>query len=148
MLTETMKNLIRTFSAGSVATVNVDGTPSVSPKATFVILNDRTLAYGNIRSPRTSANLRANPGVEICFTDIVHRRALRVTGTGETIRSDDAAPEIHAAFAAGWSDYVPHMSSFVVINITKVEEITSPAYDVGFTEAELKSANLEKLNML
>lgn len=148
MLTEAMKTLIRNFSAGSVATVNADGTPSVSPKATFVILDERTLAYGNIRSPRTLANLRANPAVEICFTDIVHRRALRVTGTGETIRAGDAGPEIHAAFAAGWEDYKSRMSSFVVIDIARVEEITSPAYDVGFTEADLKSANLEKLNIL
>lgn len=143
-----MKSLIRSFSAGSVATVNPDGTPSVSPKATFVILDDKTIAYGNIRSPRTSANLRACPAVEICFTDIVHRRALRVTGTGETIRAADAGPEIHSAFVAGWADYQSRMPSFVVIHITSVEEIISPAYDIGLTEAELKASNLEKLNAL
>ncbi len=148
MLTDPMKSLIRAFSAGSVATVSTNGTPSVSPKATFVILDDQTLAYGNIRSPRTSANLRANPAVEVCFTDVVHRRALRITGTAEILRAADAGPDIHAAFATSWADYKSRMSSFVVIRITDVEEITSPAYDAGITVAELKATNLEKLNAL
>lgn len=148
MLTSNMKSLIRSFSAGSVATVNKDGTPSVSPKATFVVLDDTTIAYGNIRSPRTSANLRTNPGIEVCFTDIVHRKALRVTGTGETISLVDATPEMHEAFSAGWKDYKERMSSFVVIRISAVEDITSPAYDIGLTETELKEVNLAKLNAL
>ena len=143
-----MKTLIRNFFIGSVATVNAHGTPSVSPKATLVILDDRTIAYGNIRSPRTSANLRANAAVHVCFTDIVYLRALRVTGTGGSIRANNAGPEIHAAFVSDWTSYKERMSSFVVIDIAKAEEITSPAYDVGFTEADLKSANLKNLNTL
>jgi len=146
MLTEAMKTLIRTFSAGSVATVNSDGSPSVSPKATFVVLDDTTIAYGNIRSPRTSANLRGNAAVEICFTDILHRRALRITGYGETISAKSAPAEIQTAFAVEWADYLKLMSSFVVIRISAIEEITSPAYDIGMSETELKSANLRKLN--
>ena len=51
-----MKQIIRHYSAGAVATVNADGSPSVSPKATFVIVDDHCIAYGNIRSPGTSPN--------------------------------------------------------------------------------------------
>ena len=40
MLTADMQDLITNHSAGMVATVSDDGTPSVSPKATFVILGD------------------------------------------------------------------------------------------------------------
>jgi len=148
MLNDEMKGLIKSFSAGSVATINADGTPSVSPKATFVVIDNRTIAYGNLRSPRTSANLRRNSAVEVCFTDIVRRRALRVTGTGESVGKSDAAPEVSAAFEQSWPLYVPHMSSFVLIHIKKVEAITSPAYDIGFSEEELMATNLEKLNAL
>ena len=42
-------------SAGAVATVNADGTPAVSPKATFVVVDDQRVAFGNIRSPATVA---------------------------------------------------------------------------------------------
>jgi general stress protein 26 len=148
MLTAQMKTLIRSFSAGSVATVTPEGLPRVSPKATFVILDHQTLAFGNIRSPGTLANLRANPAVEVCFTDILHRRALRVTGRAEILRKGDADSDLRAAFDAAWADYVPHMSAFVRITLSAAEIITSPAYDIGLEEGELKSVNLAKLNAL
>ena len=98
MLTEEMQTLIRRFSAGAVASVNADGTPSVSPKGTFVILDSRTLAFGHIRSPGTVANLRRNPAVEVCFTDVVTRRAVRVTGTATIVRPEDADAALDDAF--------------------------------------------------
>ncbi len=148
MLTEEMKSLIRTFSAGSVATINADGTPSVSPKATFVIVDDETLAFGNLRSPGTLANLRANPSVEICFTDVLSRKAIRVTGKGSIIDKSEAPQRLRDAFNDAWGDYVPSMSAFVVIEVSAAEVILSPAYDFGHTEAELRAANLERLKAL
>lgn len=148
MLTEEMKALIRAFSAGSVATVNADGTPSVSPKATFVIVDDETLAFGNLRSPGTLANLRANPAVEVCFTDVLSRKAVRVTGTASIVGKVEAPPRLRDAFDDAWGDYVPSMSAFVVIKVSAAEFILSPAYDFGHTEVELRAANLERLNAL
>ena len=57
-LTAPMKRLIANYNAGSVATTNEDGTPAVSPKATFVVIDDGCIAFGNIRSPDTVANIR------------------------------------------------------------------------------------------
>jgi hypothetical protein len=48
MPTEEMTGLIRNFPAGSVATVNADGTPSVPPKATFGVLSKDRLAFANL----------------------------------------------------------------------------------------------------
>ena len=148
MLTEDMKTLIRNFSAGAVATVNGDGTPSVSPKATFVILDDETIAFGNIRSPGTVKNLRHNPAVEVCFTDILKRRAVRVTGTATSVPQPEADATIEAAYAESWARYQPYVRSYVIVEISAAEMITSPAYDTGLTEDELHSSNLEKLNAL
>ena len=146
MLTEEMQTLIRRFSAGAVATVNADGTPAVSPKGTFVILDDRTLAFGHIRSPGTVANLRRNPAVEVCFTDVVARRAVRVTGRAAIVRPEDADAALDAAFDAAWGPYRPRMGAYVKIAVSAAEMILSPAYDLGFTEDELRKTNLEKLN--
>ncbi|MEM9626710.1 MAG: pyridoxamine 5'-phosphate oxidase family protein [Pseudomonadota bacterium] len=148
MLDDGMKKLISDHRAGMVATVNDDGTPSVSPKATFVILDDETIAFGNIRSPGTLANLRKRPAVEVCFIDVILRKAVRVTGTASIIRKADADDELSAAFDADWADYVPHMSAFVRIDLTAAEMILSPAYDLGITEDALRQTNLEKLNAL
>lgn len=45
MLTADMKRTIREQRLGFVATVNADGTPNVSPKATFVVIDDRSIAF-------------------------------------------------------------------------------------------------------
>ena len=146
MLTDEMKTLIRRFSAGAVATVNADGTPAVSPKGTFVILDDRTIAFGHIRSPKTVANLRRNPAIEVCFTDVVTRRAVRVTGRATILRQGDADTALDNAFDAAWGPYRLRMSAYVRIAVTGAEMICSPAYDLGLTEDELRKTNLEKLN--
>jgi predicted pyridoxine 5'-phosphate oxidase superfamily flavin-nucleotide-binding protein len=148
MLTDSMRDTIMTFNAGSVATVNADGTPSVSTKATFVVVDDTTIAFGNIRSPGTITNLIQRPAIEICFTDVLARKALRVTGTAKVIRKSEAPAAVLAAFDAAWADYLDRMSSFAVIDVTAVEEILSPAYDHGTTEADLRAVNLAKLNAL
>jgi general stress protein 26 len=148
MLTEEMKALIRAFSAGSVATINADGTPSVSPKATFVIVDDETLAFGNLRSPGTLANLRANPAVEVCFTDVLSRKAIRATGKASIVGKSEAPQRLRDSFNEAWEDYVPHMPEFVVIKLSAAELILSPAYDFGFSEAGLRAANLKRLNAL
>lgn len=148
MLSEEMRRLIETHTAGMVATVNADGTPSVSPKATFVVLDARTLAFGNIRSPGTLANLARNPAVEVCFIDVLERKAVRATGRGFAISAGEADEALKAAFAPAWSTYLAHMSDFVRIDLERCELILSPAYDLGIGVEELKRSNLAKLNAL
>lgn len=148
MLTEEMKRLIRDHSAGMVATINDDGTPSVSPKATFVVLDDHTLAFGNIRSPGTVANLSKRPAVEVCFIDVLTRKAVRVTGTATIVQTKTAKPDLASSFESAWGPYVPYMSDFVRIAVSAAELILSPAYDLDHTEDELRRTNLARLNGL
>ena len=148
MLTPEMQMLITNHRAGMVATINDDGTPSVSPKATFVILDDVRIAVGNLRSPGTVANLRKRPAVEVCFIDILTRKAVRVTGTATVVPTAKAGHALIEAFKREWELYLDHMSGFIDISVTAAELILSPGYDLGFTEDELKAQNLEKLNAL
>lgn len=148
MLTPEMQNLITQHTAGMVASVRDDGTPTVSPKATFVILSDAEIAYGDIRSPKTAKNIAARPHVEVCFIDVLTRKAVRVTGTATKIIKTDAEDALTDAFEDKFGEYLPHMSGFVKIDITAAEMILSPGYDVGYTEQQLKEANLQRLSML
>ena len=148
MLTSDMKTLITNHRAGMVATINDDGTPSVSPKATFVIVNDVRIAVGNIRSPGTVANLRKRPAVEVCFIDVLTRKAVRATGTAVITPTAEADAALIAAFKRDWADYIDLISAFIDITVTAAELILSPAYDVGHTEDELRAQNLTKLNAL
>ena len=148
-LTEPMKQIIRNYSAGAVATVNDDGSPSVSPKATFVVVDDSRIAYGNIRSPGSSANLLKCPRVEVCFTDILARMAVRVGGNAQVVAKDSGlGQQLMPCFEEHWSAYLDVVQDFICISIDQAELISSPAYDVGLTRDELVKTNFGKLSKL
>lgn len=148
-LTRPMRSLITNFNAGSVATVNADGSPAVSPKATFVIVDDGCIAYGDIRSPGTTGNIKRNPLVEIVFTDVLARQAVRVSGTASIVeQSSELGQKLMPLFEQSWGSYLDQMSAFVSISIVQAELILSPAYDVGFKREELVKTNLEKFTKL
>ena len=148
-LSEPMKQVIRHYNAGSVASINDDGSPAVSPKATFVIVDDTHIAYGDIRSPGTRANLIARPAVEVNFIDVLARVAVRAKGTARVVAKDsEEGLRLLPQFEESWSTYLEMMSVFVLITIQQAELITSPAYDVGLKRDELIKTNLEKLTNL
>ena len=145
-LTTPMKRLIANYNAGAVGTINEDGTPAVSPKATFVVVDDGCIAFGNIRSPGTVANIRSRPDVEVNFIDVLTRRAVRVRGRAELVdKESEAGRRLLPAFQAHWAPYLDRMQNFVSISITHAELILSPAYDIGHTAEELRRVNLDKL---
>ena len=148
-LTPPMKTLIENYTAGAVATINAHGLPAVSPKATFVVVDDSRIAFGNIRSPGTVANIHACPEVEVNFIDVLTRRAVRVRGTAEVVDKACAAGQrLLPHFEALWAPYIELMDNFVSISITRAELILSPAYEIGHTAEELARVNLEKLRKL
>ena len=147
-MTAEMQYIMRNFHAGSVATVDSDGRPKVSSKATFLILDHATIAFANIRSPGTTANLKCNPTLEVCFTDILARKAVRVSGAGEVVLISDAPENIRDPLQEEWDHLANKMSAFIVIIVTVAEIILSPAYHCGLEEADLKNTNLEKLRAL
>ena len=145
-LTAPMKRLIANYNAGAVGTINEDGTPAVSPKATFVVIDDACIAFGNIRSPGTVANIRSRPDVEVNFIDVLTRRAVRVKGRAEIVEKEsEAGRRLLPAFEEHWAPYLPHMQCFVSISVMHAELVLSPAYDIGHTAGELRRVNLDKL---
>jgi len=62
-----------------VATVNEDGTPNLSPKASLTVRNG-VLYFADIASPSTIRNLKRNPAVEINVIDIFEMRGYRFKG--------------------------------------------------------------------
>lgn len=146
MLTPDMKRLIEEQRLGFVATVAPDGTPNVSPKGTFAVLDDRTIAFGEIRSPGTIRNLRANPRVEVNFVDVFVRKGYRFAGTATVVERGEASfdlllPDLRSSLA-------PRIRAIVTIAVTRALPLTSPAYDDGKTEPELRRAWTSRFRML
>jgi predicted pyridoxine 5'-phosphate oxidase superfamily flavin-nucleotide-binding protein len=138
MLTADMKRVIEQQRLGFVATAALDGTPNVSPKGTFAVLDDRTIAFGEIRSPGTIRNLKANPRIEVNFVDVFVRKGYRFAGTATVVERGDAGfeillPRLRSALA-------PRIRAIVTIAVTRALPLTSPAYDDGRTEPELRRA--------
>jgi uncharacterized protein len=138
MLTPDMRRVIEEQRLGFVATVAADGTPNVSPKGTFAVLDERTIAFGEIRSPVTIRNLRTNPRLEVNFVDVFTRSGYRFAGTGRVVGRGD--PAFDALLPKLQSTLASRIRAVVTIAVTRALPLTSPAYDDGKTEADLRRA--------
>lgn len=94
-ITADMEAIVKQAILSFVATVNEDGTPNLSPKASLTVMNG-VLYFADIASPRTILNLKRNPAVEINVVDIFLRRGYRFKGRASILTPDDDA---HAAIA-------------------------------------------------
>ena len=148
MLTNEMQKLINDYNIGLVSTINDDATPAVSPKGTFVVVDDKQIAFGNIRSPQTLYNILVRPKVEVCFVDILLRKVLRISGSAVMSVKSETEPIVVDIFSKIYSNYMDIITEIVLINVSTAEMICSPAYDIGFSEKDLYRINLEKLNSL
>lgn len=140
MLTADMKRIIDEMKIGYLATVNEDSTPNVSPKGTFIVLDDNRLMFGEIRSPKTIRNIATNPTVEISFVDIFSRQGVKCRGTASFIRIDDEqVDKLMPPFRIQWGDELCSLfHGIVIIDLTSASLMKSPAYDIGGKETELR----------
>ncbi len=143
VLTDDMKRIIDEQRLGFVATVNADGTPNLSPKATFVVLDDATIAFADIRSPNTLRNIAAGSSVDINFVDPFVRKGYRFKGRAEVVREGEPGYEALFGRFAG-SSVAALINVLVRIHITHAAPLVSPAYDRGETEEDLRRAWTER----
>ena len=134
---------------GFVATVDADGTPNLSPKGTLATWDDDHLVFADLRSPGTVANLRVNPSVEVNVVDQLVRKGYRLKGTG-VVHTDGDEFERGVQFyeQRGLVEARARIHSIVVIAVERVLPVTSPAYDMGATEEELRAIYLERLTQI
>lgn len=130
--------IIGEFPLGIIATVTVDGKPAASPKGTFLVLDDMTLAFGDIRSPGTRTNLMRNPMAEVVFVDPFRRKGVRVTGTTEVVEAESKRfNDLHVHWDEKWGDLAKRIRALVLIHVDGVKPLTTPPYDDGATEDEM-----------
>ncbi len=102
MLIGEMIDPIMTYTIGCVATVRPDGASAVSPTATFLLIDDRTIVFANIRPQGTVENLRRRPDVEVDFIDSFARLGCRVRGQARYVVRDDAQGTFNTAVSPRW----------------------------------------------
>jgi uncharacterized protein len=139
VLTDDMKRVVREQRTGFVATASADGEPNLSPKGTLTVWDDDRLVFADLRSPRTIANLRANPRVEVNVLDPIVRKGWRFRGTA-TVHA--AGPEFEAVVAFYEHDYRierARIQHVVLIRVEKAAPVVSPSYDMGATEQQVRT---------
>jgi len=137
ILTDDMRRLIEEQRLCYVATADADGAPNLSAKGTLVVWDANTLAFADIRSPRTVANLRVNPRIEVNVVDPIARKGYRFKGTAEAYTDGPV-------FERGMRLYTERgvtnpIRSIIVVQVTRALPMISPAYDTGRSEADVRA---------
>jgi predicted pyridoxine 5'-phosphate oxidase superfamily flavin-nucleotide-binding protein len=146
ILTEDMQRVAES-ELGFIATVCPDGTPNLSPKGTTAVWDDDHLVFADLRSPGTIENLRANPSVEINVVDQLVRKGYRFKGTGVVYTDGDVFERGVEFYAArGTPQARERIRGIVIVAVERALPVTSPSYDIGITEDELRERNLRRLN--
>ena len=137
ILTDDMKRVVHQQRLAFVATVCPNNTPNLSPKGTIAVWDDEHLVFANIRSPGTISNLRRNAAIEINVVDPMVRKGYRFKGTATVLESGAKYEEVTAFFRA--RGVLNPFREVVVIKVEQALPVTSPAYDLGFSEEEIRA---------
>jgi uncharacterized protein len=143
VLTDEMQAAVRTERLAYIATVNPNGTSNLAPKATTTVLDADHLVFADVASPRTVANLRERPSVEVNVVDPIRRKGWRFSGQGRVVDAGEEFENLLALFGnrgvkverAGRR----RVRGAVIIQVVRASALVSPAYDAGASETEVAS---------
>jgi predicted pyridoxine 5'-phosphate oxidase superfamily flavin-nucleotide-binding protein len=136
-ITQEIKDFLNLHKLSYIATVSPDGKPNLSPKGTLIGWTSDTLAFADIRSPDTMNNLQSNPNVEINTVDPFSRKGYLFKGKAKILEKDSLYNEILDFYRS--QNVKSSINSIVLIDVLEVSKITSPLYDIGTSEQEIKS---------
>ncbi len=137
MITQEIKDFLNLQKLGYVATVTSDGKPNLSPKGTIIGWTLETLAFADIRSPDTIKNLQSNSFVEINVIDPLLRKGYLFQGQAQIISDSSLYEEILNHYRK--KGIKSPINSIVLVKVSDVSEVTSPLYDMGISEQEIKA---------
>ncbi|QUC63903.1 pyridoxamine 5'-phosphate oxidase family protein [Nitrosopumilus sp. K4] len=137
LISEQIKNFLNVQKLGFVASVSDGNSPNISPKGTIIGWDSDTLAFADIRSPDTMRNLEKNPLVEINVIDPLSRKGFLFKGKSRIIKNGKIFDDVLTHYRkAGIQSPI---NAIVLVNVTDVQDVISPLYDLGATEDEIKS---------
>jgi predicted pyridoxine 5'-phosphate oxidase superfamily flavin-nucleotide-binding protein len=140
MLDDDMKAIIASANLSFAATTNSDGSPNLSPKSTLRPWRDDKLIFANLASPGTMANLKRDPRIEINCVDVFARRGYRFTGTATVHSPGDVLYEEFRAVMEAELGPETKVHDAVLIELSDVQPVLSPAYaQPGVTEEGLRA---------
>jgi hypothetical protein len=98
-LMDETKKAIEEIRPSLVATASGTGKPNVSAKGSLRVLDDEHVAFADIASPRTVANIRENSQVAVICLDAAARKGCRIWGKGSILNSGELFDQLSAEYA-------------------------------------------------
>ena len=144
LLTPEIREFVTKAKLGFIASVCPDGTPNLSPKGTTIVWDDDHLAFADIHSPGTVQNLLSNPAIEINVVDVFTRKGYRFKGTAKVFSEGDIFNKVISFYGEAASKY--KINNIVVVKVNRVIPITSPIYDTGISEEDVKTRYIDYWN--
>ncbi len=135
-ISDEIKHFLERQKLGFVATISPDNTPNVSPKGTILAWDDEHLIFADIKSPQTISNLENNPSVEINVVDPILRKGYRFKGKGMILKDNEEFSKILKFYEE--KGIKSKINAVVIVKVDTLSEVTSPLYDLGFSEEEIK----------
>lgn len=83
LISSDMRAIIDRARLSFVVTVCADGSPSLLPRASVRVRDDKRLVFMNVASPGTMAGLRRDPRVEIDTVDGIRQRGCTASRAGQ-----------------------------------------------------------------
>lgn len=135
-ISDEIKHFLERQKLGFVATISPDNTPNVSPKGTILAWDDEHLIFADIKSPQTISNLENNTSVEINVVDPILRKGYRFKGKGMILKDNEEFSKILKFYEE--KGIKSKINAVVMVKVDTLSEVTSPLYDLGFSEEEIK----------
>lgn len=145
-ITNEIKEFVNKVKLGFVATVSPDGTPNLSPKGTTIAWDDEHLAFADIHSPGTTANLLNNSSIEVNVVDIFTRKGYRFKGIAEVHSKGQTFESIMAYYRDAGSKHI--INNIILIRVDRILPVFSPAYDNNASETEITNRWIEYWNSI
>lgn len=138
VIDEDMRAIVEGQRLCYAATVTAEGRPSLSPKGTIRVWDDRHLFFLDIASPRTRANLERDPWIEIVVVDPLSRRGYRFLGRATLHRDGDIYEAATNRIAEDEGTSYP-AECVVLIEVERALPVTSPGYAHVDGEREMRT---------
>jgi len=135
-ITQDIKNFLKQQKLGFVATINENNTPNLSPRGTIFGWDAEHIIFADIKSPQTTMNLENNHVVEINVINPITRRGYLLSGTATILKDGQEFSEMLSYYKE--QGIQSKIAAVAKVKVDDIHEITSPLYDLGYSEEEIK----------
>lgn len=121
VLTEKMQKLIGSGRC-MLATAGKDGRSNIGPKGSVIVLDESTLAYGELTGKQSYKNVLENPRVAIAVVDFEKFTGYRFLGTAEL----ETSGELYEKFVKRFAEMkLPKPVAAVKVQITEIHDLSA-----------------------